>query len=138
MFFLNTYIKSLVNTFNIKTRATRSEFFTFLGINFSISLLLLLLNLNTTYELFSTLLIIPSISIGIRRFHDTGRPWWKSLYSLIPIFGFPYWLYVTFSKSEVCKNQYGLPQQKTLIAFKLPFYIQKNKEFNFEFNDKIN
>ncbi len=56
--------------------------------------------------IFSLVLFIPSISIGARRLHDTGRTGWWQLIYLIPLIGFIVMIVFLVQDSND-ENQYG-------------------------------
>lgn len=56
--------------------------------------------------LFSLALLIPSLAIGARRLHDTGRTGWWLLIGLVPLIG-GIVLLVFFIFDSVEDNQYG-------------------------------
>lgn len=57
--------------------------------------------------LFSLALLIPSIAVGARRLHDTGRSGWWLLLALIPLVGAIVLLVFTVQDSTPGDNQYG-------------------------------
>ncbi len=54
-------------------------------------------------------LILPSLSVAIRRLHDTSRSGWWILISMIPILGFIVLLVFCLQKSDPGANTYGPP-----------------------------
>jgi uncharacterized membrane protein YhaH (DUF805 family) len=54
-------------------------------------------------------LILPSLSVAIRRLHDTDRSGWWILISFIPIIGFIVLLVFYLQKSDPGDNSYGPP-----------------------------
>lgn len=77
-------------------RARRSEFWFFVLFTFLVSLVAgiidQVLNTDNAYGgLVSTLaslaLLVPSLAVGARRLHDTGRSGWLQLLALIPLIG---------------------------------------------------
>lgn len=52
-------------------------------------------------------LLIPSIAVGVRRLHDTGRSGWWLLLALIPLVGAIVLLVFTVQDSEAGANSYG-------------------------------
>ncbi len=53
------------------------------------------------------LLVLPTLAVGVRRIHDTGRSgWWLWLF-LIPIIGWIVWLVIDTSDSQPGTNAYG-------------------------------
>ena len=110
-----------------KGRASRSEYWWFFLFNLTGSLLTMLVDLIFDAPVFNTVFIlatfIPSLSVLIRRLHDSGHSgWWYwifllpiAIYSykgrnhkvLMPIFGFMYGIKLLFTLSEEGENQYG-------------------------------
>jgi uncharacterized membrane protein YhaH (DUF805 family) len=83
--------------------ASRSEFWWFFlfqfGANFIISLISPKLGVAVSLALF-----LPSIAVGCRRLHDTGRSGWLQLICLIPIIG---WIVlVVFWAQDSKANRY--------------------------------
>jgi len=68
-------------------RATRTAYWMFILINFIIQIVLSLLGFEIISGIISLLLLIPSISIGARRLHDTGRTGWWQLIYFVPLIG---------------------------------------------------
>ncbi|MCL1139008.1 DUF805 domain-containing protein [Shewanella pneumatophori] len=87
-------------------RARRQEFWMFLLICFSIQFALTIVGLETISLLFSLALIVPNLSIGARRLHDTGRSGWWQLLLLIPLIGFIV-LVVFWAQDSHDANSYG-------------------------------
>lgn len=56
--------------------------------------------------LVSLALVIPSIAVGVRRLHDTGKSGWFYLLVAIPIANL-YVLYLFITDSQVGENKYG-------------------------------
>ena len=57
-------------------------------------------------NIFTIALILPSISVEIRRMHDVGK---SGLHSLIPIYN----LVLAFTKGDEKENQYGSNPEAT-------------------------
>ena len=57
--------------------------------------------------LFYLAAIVPSIAVGVRRLHDTGRSGWFMLIALIPLVGGIVLLVFTVQDSAPGANQYG-------------------------------
>lgn len=106
----DTYIHSIKNYIEFDGRASRREFWNFMIFNWVIYFFLVLfevfVGINPTGEdgvfsvLFSLFTIIPSISISVRRIHDTGREGW---WILLPFIN----LILAFTKGDNGDNQYG-------------------------------
>lgn len=52
-------------------------------------------------------LLLPSVSVGVRRLHDIGRSGWWLLIALIPIVGFIIVMVWAARKSQSITNEYG-------------------------------
>jgi len=52
-------------------------------------------------------LLIPSVALAVRRFHDIGKSGWWVLIFLIPIVGFIALLYFFTKKGQPGSNQFG-------------------------------
>lgn len=50
---------------------------------------------------------VPSLSLGARRLHDTGRSGWMQMLVLIPILGGLYLLYLFSIKGDAGDNHFG-------------------------------
>lgn len=61
--------------------------------------------------LFAIALVIPDLSVGVRRLHDTGKSGWWYLISVIPLIGW-IWLIILWCQASVNEdNQWGgLPE----------------------------
>lgn len=66
-------------------RARRSEFWYFFLFNFLVSLVLSLIPfLSILSSLWALAVLIPTLAVTVRRFHDIGKSGWTFLYFLIP------------------------------------------------------
>lgn len=57
--------------------------------------------------LWSLVLLLPSLAVGARRLHDTGRSGWWLLLSLIPLIGMLVLLWWFTQAGDVDDNEYG-------------------------------
>jgi uncharacterized membrane protein YhaH (DUF805 family) len=64
-------------------------------------------NLGVFYALAALGLLLPSLSVGIRRLHDTDRTGWWLLIYLIPFIGFIVLLVFFLTGSDPGPNRYG-------------------------------
>ena len=110
-----------------KGRASRSEFWWFYLFYIAGTIVTTLVDLIYSVPVLNTVftlaILIPFLSVTIRRLHDTGHSgWWYwivllpiVIYSyegrkhkvLMPIFGFMYAIKLLFTLSEEGENQYG-------------------------------
>lgn len=62
----------------------------------------------TIYLLFSLAIVLPSLSVTVRRLHDVGKSGWWIFINLIPFVG-SIWLFIlTVTDSQPFENQYGV------------------------------
>ncbi|MCC5914950.1 MAG: DUF805 domain-containing protein [Balneolaceae bacterium] len=94
-------------------RSRRKEYWTFVLVNFVISLILggsgglFGTGMATLSGLFSLIILIPSITVGVRRLHDTGKSGLWLLIGLIPVIGLIVLIIFMVQDSEPGSNQYG-------------------------------
>lgn len=108
-------------------RASRSEFWYFTLFSFLISIAISIVTgiigavLNTGIfsflsVIYSLAVIVPSICLGIRRLHDTGKSGWWYLISLVPFVGFIILIVFWVMDSEADRNQYGPNPKRGAVA----------------------
>jgi uncharacterized membrane protein YhaH (DUF805 family) len=61
-------------------------------------------------------LLLPGLSVSIRRLHDTNRTGWWVLISIIPIIGFIVLLIFYLQQSDPGDNDYGPPPADQRVA----------------------
>ena len=115
---LDTFIGSLKKYAVFTGRASRREFVNFrlwyLIIAFAVGFFeglffpefVLVTGQSMLGNIYTIALILPSISVEIRRMHDVGKSGW---YSLIPIYN----LVLAFTKGDEKENQYGSNPEAT-------------------------
>jgi len=122
----NTYfIDTIKNRYaKFDGRATRSEYWYFILFYFIFSIIAAtldslvinpMLGASSTEAgqggilqmLFALGLLIPSIALGIRRFHDIGKSGWWMLIGFIPILGLLALIYFYVQDSQSGSNLYG-------------------------------
>ncbi len=81
-------------------RARRSEFWWFYLLNFIIGCIPFL------GWIWGLIVLIPSIAVGIRRLHDTGRSGWWYLLVLVPLVNLLL-IYFFICDSQAGSNEYG-------------------------------
>lgn len=101
---MNYYLKVLWNYANFRGRARRSEYWYFYLFNAIISFVLGFidgkLESSILGSLYTLVVLIPSIAVGVRRMHDVGKSGW---YLLIPIYN----LILAVTIGEKGPNTYG-------------------------------
>ena len=92
-------------------RARRSEYWWFFLFNIIVSIVATVIDaaLGTAFValLVALALIVPSIAVGVRRLHDTGRSGWWMLIGLVPLVGGIVLLVFFASDSTPETNDYG-------------------------------
>ena len=102
------YLKVVKDNYaNFKGRASREEYWMFVLFNFIflialsfIEVFLFGLYSSILSDLYVLALLVPSIAVGIRRMHDTGKSGW---FLLIPIYNF----ILAVTQGESNSNKYG-------------------------------
>ena len=116
------YIKVLKQFSDFETRARRKEYWMFTLFSIIISSILTLIdnNLGTAVNtgtgllsgIYSLLILVPTIAVGVRRLHDVGKSGWMLLVALIPLIGV-IWLLILFCKdSQLEENKWGVNPKK--------------------------
>ena len=72
-------------------------------------------NAGVLQTLYALAVLIPSISVTVRRLHDTGRTGWWVLIVLVPIVGFIVLLVFMVLDTQPGNNEYG-PSPKAAAA----------------------
>ena len=118
----------LMNNYaNLDGRASRSEYWWFVLFNLIVNIVTLVIDLTlgtmVTYDmgyvgLIAFLaLLLPSVSVSVRRLHDIGKSGWWILLAIIPIVNFIgifVILVFTLMEGEEHPNQYGNVPTNTL------------------------
>lgn len=68
-------------------RARRKEYWMFILVSIIINVVLAIFSMDTVSMIFSLALLVPNISVGARRLHDTGRSGWWQLIYFVPLIG---------------------------------------------------
>lgn len=117
---MNYYLECFKKYATFAGRARRKEYWMFILFNIIASIILgiidSLCSLNgILVGLYGLAALIPSISVCVRRLHDTGRSggwWWISL---VPAIGSIWLLVLMCLEGEIKENQYG-PDPKATEA----------------------
>ncbi|WP_240529710.1 DUF805 domain-containing protein [Streptomyces mangrovisoli] len=92
-------------------RARRAEYWTFSLVNALVMLLLVAAgraaHFGYLYDLYALATLLPSVAVGVRRLHDTGRSGWWLLFGAIPVVGSLAMLLFTTTEGEPRDNRYG-------------------------------
>jgi len=84
---MDYFIGALKKYADFSGRARRKEYWMFVLIYMVINIILAILGLDIISMIVGLALLIPSISIGARRLHDTGRSGWWQLIYFVPLIG---------------------------------------------------
>ncbi|TYK67266.1 DUF805 domain-containing protein [Colwellia echini] len=110
---MDYFLGALKKYADFSGRARREEFWMYTLIYMIINVVLAVLGLDIVSALFGLALLIPSLSIGARRLHDTGRSGWWQLIVLLPIIGLIV-LIVFYAQAGHDENDYGVnPKTET-------------------------
>ena len=115
---MNYYLAVLKKYAVFNGRATRAEYWYFILFNALISFGIGFISEfiqsapNVLSGLYSLAVFLPSLAVGARRLHDTGRSAWWLLLILIPFIGWIALLVFFVGKSEEGSNKYGSRVQK--------------------------
>jgi len=117
---VNWYSKVIKQYSDFSGRARRKEYFTFLLVNFLLTLLTLTLDfvlakvtnivlfgISPITLLYGLFIFIPSLAVTVRRLHDTGKSGWFYLIALIPFVGAIILLIFMLKDSSEEANKYG-------------------------------
>jgi uncharacterized membrane protein YhaH (DUF805 family) len=105
------FVEAIRNGFeqyvNARGRATRAEFWWWW---LAVSVLSLLLEGTTVGALFGLAILLPTITVLVRRLHDTGRSGWWGLVFLIPAIGVLILIVLLALPGDSASNRYGPPR----------------------------
>ncbi len=116
--FMEWYLKVLKNYANFTGRARRKEYWMFVLFNIIFAVIAIILDnilgvnveglpYGLFYFLYGLFIIIPSLSVAVRRLHDTGNSGWMILVGLIPIIGGIWLLVLYVTDGDPRENKYG-------------------------------
>ena len=114
---MDWYVAVLKKYAEFSGRARRKEYWMFALVSFLVSVGIAVLGmmvsaLNILTWVYTLAVFIPSIAVGVRRLHDTGRSGWMGLLALIPLVGAIIVIVFLCQDSAPGDNQYG-PNPKT-------------------------
>lgn len=104
------FIRALQKYVEFSGRDTRRQYWMFalywVLLAIVVSILGRMLETDVLSQIYSAVLLLPSLAIGARRLHDTGRSGWWQLIGLIPIIG-TIVLIVFFVQESGPDNEHG-------------------------------
>ncbi len=74
------------------------------------------LGLGLLSSIFSLAILVPSITVSVRRLHDIDRTGWWFLISFVPLVGTIVLLVFAVQEGTSRSNRYGPPNPKTAVA----------------------
>lgn len=99
------------NYANFNGRAGKKEFWMFILVYFILSIIAGVIgnfmDTSSISSLLGLVLFVPSIAVGARRLHDTGKSGWLQLLHLIPILGTIILIVFWVQDSNIGDNKYG-------------------------------
>ncbi|SFB04501.1 MULTISPECIES: DUF805 domain-containing protein [unclassified Bacillus (in: firmicutes)] len=106
------YLHVLKNYVGFSGRASRKEYWMFTLVNLFVTIALAIVDgVADTDQLFSSLyslaVLLPTLAVGARRLHDTGKSGWWQLITLIPIIGAIILLVFFVKDSDPGDNKFG-------------------------------
>jgi len=108
---MNYYFKVLQKYATFSGRARRSEYWYFILFDVIIAFVLLFIDMqmgtNVLYLIYSLIVLIPRIAVGVRRMHDVGKSGW---FLLIPIYN----LILACTDGVNGDNEYGADPKANL------------------------
>jgi len=104
------YISVLKDYATFSGRARRKEYWMFILFNIIVSIVINVVGAVIGFEMlgliYSLAVFLPSIAVGARRLHDTGRSGWWLLLILVPIIG-AIVLIIFFVQDSHDENKFG-------------------------------
>jgi uncharacterized membrane protein YhaH (DUF805 family) len=117
---MNWYLEVMKKYVVFSGRARRKEYWMFVLFNIIIFIVLYFLESlvggpGILANLYSLAILLPGISVGVRRLHDIGRTGWWILVGFIPVIGTIILLIFMILDSNPGENKYG-PNPKGVTA----------------------
>ncbi|MDP4096326.1 DUF805 domain-containing protein [Paenibacillus sp. P96] len=115
---MNWYVSVLKNYVGFQGRARREEYWMFVLVNFGVTVVLSLLQAlfgidQVLTSIYGLAVFLPTLAVGARRLHDTGRSGWWLLLNLIPLVGTIILIVFLVQDSQFGNNRYGAnPKEK--------------------------
>lgn len=128
---MNYYMDVLRKYFVFSGRARRKEYWMFFLFNLLATIVLAFIDsaigmystengIGLLSGLYSLAVLIPSIAVGVRRLHDTGKSGWWLLIALVPFIGSIVLLVFFVLDSDPGSNQYGPNPKVSEPGAKIP------------------
>ncbi|QAA23343.1 DUF805 domain-containing protein [Sporolactobacillus terrae] len=117
---MHWYVDVIKNYVGFSGRATRTEFWMFVLVNFFIAIFVELIDkfILNGLRVFSTLynlaVLIPALAVGARRLHDIGKTGWWQLIGIIPVLGWIVLIVYFCTDTQDKENSYGANPKESL------------------------
>ncbi|MCC7249971.1 MAG: DUF805 domain-containing protein [Lysobacter sp.] len=108
---MNWYIDVIKRYFDFNGRARRQEFWMFMLISFVIAIVIAIIANMIKFPMLSNLyslaVLLPTLGVGARRLHDTGKSGWWQLIGIVPLIGIIVLIVFWAKDSDPGDNQFG-------------------------------
>lgn len=115
---MNWYLKALKQYVDFSGRARRKEYWMFVLFNLLFAIAAMILDnvlgiaiegigYGPLYGLYSLVVLVPGLAVGVRRLHDVGKSGWMLLIALIPLVGAIWLLVLLVTDGEPGTNKWG-------------------------------
>lgn len=116
---MNKYFEAWVRYGQFSGRASREDFWMFFLVNGLVSITFVLLEMLFSISwqieaLYSVMIFLPTLSLTVRRLHDTNRSAWWLLVILIPAIGLLILLFLLALPSEEPEDFTGYSQNNSM------------------------
>ena len=105
------YLKCMKQYVDFSGRARRKEYWMFALMNAIIAAALIIIDAGRGDEVlqsvYSLVVFLPSLAVGVRRMHDIGKSGWWLLIGLIPLIGSIWLIVLACQDSEPGVNRWG-------------------------------
>jgi uncharacterized membrane protein YhaH (DUF805 family) len=119
---MESYLKVLRDYATFSGRARRREYWMFVLVNIIVAVVLSLID-GVLFDgamllsgLYWLAILVPSLAVGVRRLHDTGRSGWWLLISLVPVVGGLVLFVFTVLDGDPGPNAYGPSPKQTVVV----------------------
>ncbi len=132
---MNYYIRAFKKYADFEGRDNRPQYWYFYLFNLTIIIILAIVDNSLENEilvsLYSLVIFLPNLAIGVRRLHDIGKSGWWLLISLIPIVGWIWIIVLLATKGEDKPNKYGsVPKGDDFAEVKEEVKVEEKEEIN--------
>jgi uncharacterized membrane protein YhaH (DUF805 family) len=112
MGFFDWYLKCVKGHYaDFEGRARRTEYWMFVLVSLIIAIVIgivgSIIHLRVLGTLYGLAVLLPTLAVGARRLHDTGRSGWWLLIYLLPLIGWIWLIVLLAMGGDQGSNQYG-------------------------------